>query len=126
MDIYCRTCGEPWDMDTLHDEIEARIAIGDLAPLPDNGNYSGPQYHAYREAYDRHYAAVRSDFYRRGCKAMYAFSGGEPSWCKPKEKPANGRLSKADAMDALIDVLGDDLDGIASMMEDAKYLGIVE
>lgn len=24
MDIYCKRCGEPWDMDTLHDEIDYR------------------------------------------------------------------------------------------------------
>ena len=24
MDIYCKRCGEPWDMDTLHEEIDYR------------------------------------------------------------------------------------------------------
>lgn len=122
MDIYCRTCGEPWDMDTLHDEISERIAIGDLAPLPDRGDkFHGEQYEAYRKVYDAHYTTVREDFYRRGCKAMYAFSGGEPSWCKPKEQEG---FTRQVAMGALIDMLGDDLDGIASMMEDAEYMGM--
>ena len=114
MDIYCRICGEPWEMDILHEEIDARIAIGDLAPLPDNGNYSGPQYHAYRDVYDGYYSTVRSDFYKRGCKAMYAFTGYEPLWCVRKNTGTTA------AMGVLIDVLGDDLDGIASMMEDAE------
>lgn len=122
MDIYCRICGEPWDMDTLHEEIDARIAIGDLAPLPDHDNYNqaSPKYRAYRKVYDGYYTTVREDFYKRGCNAMYAFSGGPSSWCVPKNTGTTA------AMGVLIDVLGDDLDGIASMMEDAEHLGLVD
>jgi hypothetical protein len=125
MDIYCPTCSEPWDMDTIHHEIDERIAIGDLAPLPDRGDkFSGPQYEVYRKAYDRYYSTVRADFYSRGCKAMYAFHGGEPSWCVKPERTSG--LSRGEAMSALADIMGDDLDGIASMMEDAVLFGMVE
>jgi hypothetical protein len=125
MDIYCRTCNEPWDMDTLHDEIQERIAIGDLPPLPDRGDkFSGPQYDAYRKVYDGYYKVVRDDFYRNGCKAMYAFSVGEPSWCSEPERIGN--LSRGEAMSALADIMGDNLDGIASMMDDAIAFGMVE
>lgn len=127
MDIYCRTCGEPWDMDTLHDEISERIAAGDLAPLPDRGpDFHGEQYQTYRKVYDGYYDTVRNEFYSKGCKALHRFTGGSASWCQPKPKPADGRLTRAEGMSVLIDLLGDDLDGIASMMEDAEYLGMVE
>jgi hypothetical protein len=33
---------------------------------------------------------------------------------------------RTDAMSMFIDVMGDDLDGIACMMEDAEYLGLLE
>jgi hypothetical protein len=125
MDIYCPTCNEPWDMDTIHEEIAERITSGDLAPLPDRGDkFSGPQYEAYRKIYERYYDTVRGEFYSKGCKAMYAFSGGEPSWCVKPER--TGNLSRGEAMSALADIMGDDLDGIASMLDDAIYLGMVE
>ena len=123
MDIYCPICSEPWDMDTLHDEISERIAIGDLAALPDHDGYnqSSPKYREYREVYDGYYAKVREEFYSKGCNAMYAFSGGPNSWCKPDTNPG---LTRGAAMTALASIMGDDLDGIASMMEDAEYMGM--
>jgi hypothetical protein len=126
MDIYCPTCNEPWDMDTIHEEIAERITSGDLAPLPDRGDkFSGPQYEAYRKIYEGYYDTVRGEFYRKGCKAMYAFIGGEPSWCIKPERLAV-RLSRGEAMSALANIMGDDLDGIASTLEDAIMFGMVE
>lgn len=123
MDIYCPICSEPWDMDTLHDEISERIAIGDLAALPDHDGYnqSSPKYREYREVYDGYYTKVREEFYSKGCNAMYAFSGGPNSWCKPQ---TDAGLTRGMAMSALASIMGDDLDGIASMMEDAEYMGM--
>lgn len=130
MDIYCRICGEPWDMDTLHDEIKDRVTVGAFQPLPDHDNYrAGEQYNKYRAAYDRCYDIVRSDFYSQGCGAMWAFSGrlaGEkPSWCVRKDRTSS-KMTTTDAMSALIEVMGDDLDGIASMMEDAHTFGLID
>ena len=130
MDIYCRICGEPWDMDTLHDEIDERIAAGVFQALPDHDDYRpGEQYNKYREAYDKCYDIVRSDFYSKGCGAMWAFSGrpeGEtPSWCVRKDRTGS-KMTTTDAMSALIEVMGDDLDGIASMMEDAHAFGLID
>lgn len=120
MDIYCRKCGEPWDMDTLHDEISERIAIGDLAPLPERDirKHTSPEYKRYLQVYDGYYRRVREEFYSKGCKALYAFTGGTASWCVPKVSP------QGSAMGAMIDIMGDDLDGIASMMDDADALGM--
>jgi len=126
MDVYCRICGEPWDMDTLHEEIDERIAKGFLAELPDNDNYRpGDQYRKYREVYDSYYQKVRSEFYRRGCGAMWAFRGvaedESPSWCVK-----SGTSGTVLAMNTLIDLMGDDLDGIASMMDDAQAMGLLD
>jgi len=52
---------------------------------------------------------VRADFYRRGCVAV-GFGRCE----------ARDTLRGA-AMAALADMLGDDIDGIASMLEDADF-----
>jgi hypothetical protein len=114
-------------MDTLHEEIDERIAKGFLAELPDNDNYRpGDQYRKYREVYDSYYQEVRSEFYRKGCGAMWAFRGvaeGEsPSWCVKREE----KLGTTMAMGALIDLMGDDLDGIASMMDDAQVMGLLD
>lgn len=130
MDIYCRICGEPWDMDTLHEEIDERIAAGVFQALPDHNDYRpGEQYARYRAAYDKCYDIVRNDFYSQGCGAMWAFSGrpeGEkPSWCVRKDR-TSGKMTTTDAMSALIEVMGDDLDGIASMMEDAHTFGLID
>lgn len=123
MDIYCPVCSEPWDMDTIHDEIKDRITIGDLAPLPDHDDYNtaSPKYQEYRAVYDAYYTKVRNEFYAKGCNAMYAFSGGPNSWCKPDTSPG---MTRGMAMSALASIMGDDLDGIASMMDDAEYMGM--
>lgn len=102
MDIYCKRCGEPWDMDELHDEIDYRC---------DGAAPSG-------EAYQKLYREVRSDFYARGCRA-FTYAVGDATWCV-----ANGS-SRAMVAGALYDAFGDDLDGVASDLADAEFLGVI-
>lgn len=116
MDVYCKTCGEPWDMETLHEVVDERMRAGDLPTTTFPEVLHGEEYKAYRAIYDSNYEIVRSDFYLNGCKAMTGYSS---SWCEPKQS------TRTDAMSALIDLMGDDLDGIASMMEDAEYMGLI-
>lgn len=126
MDIYCPICSEPWDMDTLHDEISERIAEGTLDPLPDHDGYryGSEQYAKYREVYDGYYKQIRQEFYSKGCNALVAFMGrASADWCVRPDKPG---MQRGDAMSALADLMGDDLDGIASMMEDAEYMGMFQ
>lgn len=56
--------------------------------------------------------------------ALFAKGQGCPScrWGKdaPKERPL-----KAEASSVMMDLLGDDLDGVASMMDDCEYMGMV-
>ena len=76
MDIRCSHCGEPWEMDTLHD-------------LADEENVSFDQ--------------ARRMFYKDGCKALGTRHG-------------SGHADPGVAM--LQDLLGDDVDGLAAMLED--------
>lgn len=87
MDIYCpvRKCGEPIDMDYLHDVAEEQ---------------------------DRTYSEVRSDFQTRGCEAL---------GMTHSEHDDDATMLRAEVMSAMYDLLGDDLDGAAAMMEDFGY-----
>jgi hypothetical protein len=38
----------------------------------------------------------------------------------------SSKLTRAEASAVLYDVMGDDLDGVASMMDDAEYMGWIE
>lgn len=84
MDIYCPRCGEPWDIDSLHDEAAES---------------------------NRSFSDVRADFAVKGCLALTSF-GVRPEDCLRKNN------LKTAAASALFDLLGDDVDGIASEMAD--------
>jgi hypothetical protein len=112
MDMYCTTCGEPWDTDTLHEVISERMMDGSLPLVKFPGVTHGEEYKAYRATYDSNYDIVRNDFYRKGCKAMTGYTS---SWCERRNN------EQSHVMSALIDIMGDDLDGIACAMEDAGY-----
>lgn len=95
MDIRCPKCGEPWDMDTLHEEAEHR-----------QGNDVSSAVISYETAY----SAISADFRRRGCAAITCYGA------KCSKQTADPVIS------ALYDLLGDDLDGAASMLEDYESL----
>lgn len=91
MDIKCPKCGEPWDMDTLHDEVEHR-----------NGGISAN----FRRPYEVEYNEVAADFRKRGCQAI----GGYSATCSPaKANPG---------IEAIYGVLGDDMDGAAALFDE--------
>lgn len=71
--------------------------------------------HYRAEETDTDYRTVRAEFYSLGCEAMGA------ARCERQDPLANdGRLSASAAMSVLVDIMGDDIDGIASMMEDYR------
>ena len=94
MDIYCGRCGEPWDIESLHEETDYRRSLG----LPTS------------------VASVRADFAARGC---VTFSFATDTQCELD----TGNV-RAMASGALMDLLGDDIDGVASLLDDAEYLGM--
>lgn len=111
MDVRCCRCGEPWDLDSLHDEVHARRPDLDYNRRGQAGYASAED---YAEQYPRAYEAVREDFTRRGCKALERAFGAAD--CEPTDR---GRTAAA-----VYDLLGDDMDGAAAMLEDAELLGL--
>lgn len=113
MDIYCPTCGEPWDNDSLHEEAEARAAAPtDLRAF--NSGAIGPRLRDVAT-----YKHVAADFRKRGCKAL-ATAFGPQSHCQPAENPHTSAFASA-----AFDLMGDDMDGAASFMDDARFLGLI-
>ena len=94
MDIRCQKCGEPWDMDSLHEEANARWPD---KPWKKHGKHDQDEYER------RYYNVVRREFYAKGCDALGGHCAGT------KAHPG---------IRALYEMLGDDIDGAASLMED--------
>lgn len=90
MDIYCTTCGEPWDIESLHDAV-------------DEGNAED-------------YQDARMIFFGSGCGTLFNR--------RPCERPETGgpAVMRAEVTLALADALGDDIDGIANMLQDAEWM----
>ena len=66
MDILCRKCGESWDLDSLHEEVERRF----------------PGLEGDANAYRGVWRQVAKDFRDRGCPALGATCGerkGDPA-----------------------------------------------
>jgi hypothetical protein len=80
MDVHCPKCGEPWDIDCFHDVAE------------DEGST---------------FDAVRKDFVKRGCRAVWN------SRCN-----GNEGSEMAVVASAAFELMGDDIDGVASMLSD--------
>jgi hypothetical protein len=88
MDLYCPRCGEPWDNDCIHEEVEERND-------------------------DSTYYTVLREFQQNGCVAFReAYGQGQ---CERTNS------LRAGAAEAMYDLLGDDADGAAAMLED--YFG---
>lgn len=62
------------------------------------------------------FTMVQNEYYTRGCEAL-----GYPKCEREDALGGDGRISASLAMSTMVDLLGDDIDGIASMMEDLGY-----
>lgn len=91
----CPKCGEPWDIDSFHDEAAQRHTGDD-------------------NTYGRTFARVIDDFQHRGCVAL----GATCNDVADTETDDTFGLTRAEAAGALYDLLGDDIDGAASMLDD--------
>lgn len=95
MDLYCpvRGCGEPSEIDSLHDEAKG----------------SG-----------RTFADVRRDFAARGCLALTTCDA-KHNTVEDERRDGTFGLTAAEASDVLFDLLGDNVDGIAAEMADLGF-----
>ena len=98
MDIRCPKCGNAWEIDSLHDRIDA---------LHDFTSENRPR----GDAYQVYYRQMQKDFRRLGCEAL----GERCSSC-----------SAHPAIRALMDMNGEDFDGLACELEDAQLSGIFD
>lgn len=74
-DIICRIDGEPWDADTIHEEVAERAYLGE----------------------ETTYSAVAAEFARKGCQAFRAFTGKDEP-CQPR------RSARTEGVGALMDL----------------------
>ena len=105
-DIYCPVCGEPWDMDELHEVVTERNPSIRWREQPTG---------SYEKAYDE----VRVDFHKKGCVVFGTKHNEMDGDLLPGYKE-NAKF-RAMATDALMEISGDDLDGVASELQD--YFG---
>lgn len=97
MDVKCRKCGEPWDMECIHEQISEENPD---EPWKPEGKYD-------QKLYDPYYDEMRNRFIKQGCKAFGAN-------CNPSTT-ANPEWNVA------YELMGDDLDGVAALMEDMGF-----
>lgn len=132
MDIHCPVCGEPWDNDEVH-EIAGERFRTEYGYSYDHTRDGDP------ERYRAFYNQAAADFRQEGCK-LFGTSHNEPECdghpagphdpmgqtvycdgsCKVQRDKVFG-LTAAEASTALYDLLGDDMDGAAAMMEDMGF-----
>lgn len=74
-DITCRIDGEPWDADTIHEEVAERAYLGEEAT----------------------YSQVSAEFAAKGCQAFRAFTGNDQP-CTPR------RSARTEGVGALMDL----------------------
>lgn len=132
MDILCSRCGEPWELETLHDVIDEQHAeelealrlqhygvrtIDEVyGPEGVTGVWTPSAGRAFQADYERTlWKPMLARFQAEGCAAT--------GWCDPCEPVHNNRTAVA-AM--LYDLLGDDVDGAAAMLDDAEWMGVLD
>lgn len=98
MDIKCIKCGEPWDRDTIHEEVAERF--DDRLWMVDG--------RTDQKKYEKYFDQVREDFYKNGCRAFYG----------AKCNTESVGYENGEILSELYDVFGDDTDAMANMIED--------
>lgn len=131
MDLYCPVCGEAWDFDTLHEEAQERYGISPYEQPDQNGYYYGspnftkiPNDDYNREEYQKIYNQVSAEFRTKGCKALKHITGGESCIPVPRAEDETDSvygLTRSEAAGALYELLGDDMDGAAAMLDDLNF-----
>lgn len=107
MDIKCKFCHEPWDMFELHEVVKC-FKLKDKDSKVD-------------------YRQVTAWFYQFGCATFdQGWDGIVPTEqnCKP-ETQTEAEKTKSAGVELLQELLGDDVDGLASMTEDFEYMGML-
>lgn len=118
MDLYCANCGEPWDHDSLHEEAGERYGVPFY--LNDDDKRAMRRNPAYdSDAYQVIFRQVSAEFRTAGCATLKSVGAkcSEPS----TETDRTFGLTRQQAAGAMYELLGDDMDGAAAMLEDMGY-----
>lgn len=115
MDVACPVCGEPWEHDSLHEVAQMRYGIPYYLNDSDevwlkHARKRNPSWNS--DDYQAVFRTVSAEFRTKGCNAL-VLAFGKQSHCVPVH---NLRTAAAGA---LYELLGDDMDGAAAMLEDA-------
>jgi hypothetical protein len=120
VELACPVCGESWDFDSLHDEAQARYGIPYHLDRETHGNgVLNPAYDS--DAYQAVYKIVSGEFRTKGCKALATAFDGACSGPDPDEERGRNGLTRSQTAAALYEILGDDMDGAAAMLEDEGF-----
>ena len=104
MNIRCPRCAEPWDMESLHAEVQARFPT---TPWIVDGHHD-------QARYTIRYEAVAADFRQRGCEAMTGFAAAH--------NPHLLNSEQAEIASHIMELLGEDMDDAAAMFDDLDQL----
>lgn len=125
MDILCPVCREPWDIDSIHEEVANRYPdkpwyLPEKDPTDIYSSYFNEEQKGWysQRAYEIYWEPVKTEFYRIGCKAMRSFNGGVADYCKPRPN--------SDVISVIYGLAGDDIDFAASALEDAENWGLFD
>lgn len=115
--MRCHKCGEPWDLDSLHEEISDRyhLELNDLREKYKNDPRRYRSNDPFQKIYEeKFFIPALEEFRKNGCR----YFGLR---CE-NETLDNDRRNVLFAIDEL---MGDDVDGIESAIEDAEMLGLL-
>lgn len=113
MDIRCTKCGEPWDMDSLHDIAATEFEDHHHMTYREYRERRGVK--AAQDAYDIFFQSVRKRWAKDGCEVFDT---------SHNQETMGGNTAKVSAL--VHEFMGDDIDGIASMTDDAQFLGVID
>jgi hypothetical protein len=115
MDIACPRCGEPWDLDCLHEQAAEAYGVpyyldDDTHPSWERprGRARNPAYSS--EEYERVFAHVSAAFRTSGCSALTVYG----ATCSKEPVSERGVL----LANVAYELCGDDLDGAAAVIDD--------
>lgn len=110
--MRCNRCGEPWDLDSLHDEISAQHGdeIDRLKTRLGDNYWRDPR---FDKAYAKYFDAAREAFRKQGC----GYFG-----CKCEATLEEGPRA---VLDMISELNGSDVDGAECDIEDAEALGLI-
>lgn len=104
--MRCPICLEPWETDTLHDMIAE--AHPDKPWYDKDRNYND-------KLYSKFFKEAHTEFQKKGCE-YFGTSHGD----------INPSAEQKAIVAIAYEIMGDDVDGIESALDDAEWLGFLD